>query len=127
MSLSVKGIVDADNADLFGLNASDLQSNIVVGRNNIRGTLKYVSDYSSAFGGDLSHGNYMALHCEVPNEDDVTITVTVTNPVTLDESGDVVLRIADKDTQTITVVASKDGYNDVTKVFTLNKLTVLSE
>lgn len=127
MSLSVKGIVDADNADLFGKEASDLQTNVIVGRNYIKGTLKYVSDYSSAFGGDLAHGNYIALHCEVPNEDDVTITVKVTNAVELDESGDVILRIADKDSQTITVVASKQGYSDVTKEYSLKRLTVLSE
>lgn len=49
--------------------------------------------------------------------------MTVTNPVTLDPDGIVVLRIADKATQTITVVASKEGYESVTKVFTLTGLT----
>lgn len=121
--MSVKAIVDDDDADLFGKDASDLQENIVISGNAISGTLKYVEDYSSAFSGELSSGNYLALHIEVPNEDDITITVKVTNPVTLDESGDVVLRIADKSSQTVTVVASKDGYSPVTKVFALDELT----
>lgn len=124
MGLSVSGIVDADNADLFGKEASDLQSGIVVSGSAITGTLKYVADYSSAFGGDLASGNYIALHCEVPGVDDATITVTVTNPVVLDTDGNIVCRIADKSTQTITVVAAKSGFKSVTKVFSLKGLTV---
>jgi hypothetical protein len=122
--LSVKAITDS-SVDLFGLDCDDLQTGISVGADAITGTLKYVADYSSAFSGDLSSGNFIALHCEVPEVEDATITVTVTDPVTLDEDGDVVLRIADKSTQTITVVASADGYEDVTKVFSLTGLTTL--
>lgn len=120
--MSVDADIDA-NEDLFGKTVSDLQENIVVGDNAITGTLKYVADYSSAFGSDLDSGNYIALHCEVPDVEDVTITVTVTNPVTLDPDGLAVLRIADKSSQTITVVASKEGYTSDTKVFSLTGLT----
>ena len=123
MGLTVKALTDADEPDLFGKDPSDLQSNIVIGEDSISGTLKYIADYSSAFGGDLAHGNYIALHAEVPDVEDVTITVKVTNPVTLDEDGNMVLRIADKDTQTITITASKDGYEDVVKVYGLTGLT----
>ena len=122
--MSVSAIVDADDADLFGKVASDLQEDIEVGDDAITGTLKYVADYSSAFGtGELGSGNYIALHMEVPNEDDVTITVKITNPVTLDSDGNFVGRIADKSTQTITVVASKEGWADVTKEYDLTGLT----
>ena len=117
----MKAIVDSDNADLFGKEASDLQENIVVGADSITGTLKYVADYSSAFGGDLAHGNYIALHCDAGVEG-AEIVVKVTNPVTLDEDGNVVLRIADKSSQTITVVASKGSYS-VTKEYSLTGLT----
>lgn len=119
----MRPIVAADEADLFGKEISDLQEDIEVGEDVITGTLKYVADYSSAFSGDEASGNYIALHCEVPNEDDVTITFKITNPVTLDSDGNVVGRIADKSTQTITVVASKEGYSDVTKVYSLTGLT----
>ena len=67
------------------------------------------------------------IHAEVPGHEDATITVTVTNPVTLDEDGIAILRIADKDSQTITVVASVDGYEDVTKEFLLTDLICETE
>ena len=96
----------------------------MVSSSSIRGTLKYVGDYTG-FSSDasLQSGNFIAIHAEVPGVDGVTITVKVTNPVTLDEDGIAVLRIADKDSQTITVVASKSGYESVTREFRLNRLT----
>lgn len=122
MGLSADLDIAADE-DLFGKVISDLQENVAISDNAISGTLKYVSDYTG-FSSDvaLQSGNYIALHFAVPEVDDVTITVTVTNPVVLDDDGIVVLRIADKDSQTITVVASKEGYESVTKVYDLNGL-----
>lgn len=96
----------------------------MVGDDSISGTLKYVDDYTG-FSGDpsLQSGNFIVLHTSVPGfEDDATISVKVTNPVTLDDDGIAVLRIADKNSQTITVVASVDGYDDVTKEFSLSDL-----
>lgn len=94
----------------------------------IDGTLKYVDDYSSAFGGDLSSGNYLALHMTTPGIDGATITVEIINgtsgPVTLDPDGLWIGRIADKSTQTVKVVASKEGYDSVTLNFRLNALTL---
>lgn len=66
------------------------------------------------------------IHADVPDVDDAAITVKVTNPVTLDDDGIAVLKIADKNSQTITVVASKDGYDSVTKVYSLTGLTLES-
>lgn len=122
--------IDADIAadeDLFGKTVSDLQSGVSIDGNEISGTLKYVADYSSAFSGDEASGNYIVLHFSVPEVDDATITVKVTNPVTLDDDGIAVLRIRDKSTQTITVVSSKPGFKSVTKVYSLTGLTCLSE
>lgn len=121
--------VDANigvSVDLFGKTVGDLQEGVVIGNDTITGTLKYVGDYTG-FSSDteLQSGNYIAIHADVPGVDDVTITVTVTNPVTLDEDGIAVLRIADKSSQTITVVASKEGYDSVTKTFGLDSLTCL--
>jgi len=100
----------------------------VIGKNSISGTLKYVEDYDG-FSGDtsLNSGNYLVIHAEVPDVEGVTISVKVTNPVTLDDDGIAVLRIADKSTQTVTVVARKEGYSDVTKVFTLTDLVCEAE
>ena len=117
-----------DLVDLFGKSASDLQENIVVGDDAISGTLKYIEDYSSAFGGDLSSGNYIALIFDTPDVTGATITVEivggVSGPVTLDPDRMFVGRIADKSTQTIQVVASKEGYESVTKVYSLTGLTL---
>lgn len=94
-----------------------------MGNNTIAGKLKYVDDYTG-FSGDpaLQFGNYLTLHCTVAQDVTPTIKVTVTNPSTLDSDGIVVLRIADKDSQTVTVVASAEGYADTTRVFTLTGL-----
>ena len=111
-----------DSVDLWGKKASDLQTGISISNSNdISGTLKYIDNYSSAFGPGEDSGNYICLHfaADVRN---ANITVTITNPSTLDEDGIFVGRIADKSTQTITVVASKTGYTSVTKVFTLSNL-----
>lgn len=114
-----------DSTDLFGKTAEDLQENIVIGSDlAITGTLKYVDDYSSAFGTGEDSGNYIAIKFE--SDEDAIITAEVVNgvhgPVTLDEDGILVARIADKSTQTIKVVASKDG-KSVTKIYTLDGLT----
>lgn len=123
---------DADiTTDLFGKSASDLQSDIVIDGTDIEGTLKYVADYSAAFSGELASGNYIALHFDTSGVADATITVEIVNgtsgPVTLDSDGIFVGRIADKSTQTIRVVASKDGYGTATKTFSLTGLTCLAE
>lgn len=116
--------VDIDpDEDLFGYKVDDLQNNIVIGDDTITGNLAFIDDYSSAFGPGLDSGNYIAIHASVPDVDNVTITVTITNPSVLDEDGIFVGRIADKDSQTITVVASKEGYESVTKVYDLSGLT----
>lgn len=117
--------VDIDPTEnLFGYTVDELQDDIVIGTNAITGTLKYIDDYSTAFGPGEDSGNYLAIHASVPDVDDVTITVTVTNPSVLDADGICVCRIADKSSQTITVVASKEGYDDVTKTYNLSGLTV---
>lgn len=113
------------DADLLGKTVGDLQENITFDGNAIKGTLKYVTGYTGFDSSDpeLQSGNYIALHFTVPSWHDAQITVTVTNPVVLDSDGVVILRIRDKDTQTITVVASAEGYSSVTKVYTLDQLT----
>lgn len=123
MGLTVDTDVDALE-DLFGKTIDDLQDSIEIGDDEITGTLLYVDDYTG-FSGDVSlqSGNYLVIHASVPDVEDVTISVKVTNPVTLDDDGIAVLRIADKSTQTVTVVASKQGCETVTRVFTLDGLT----
>lgn len=116
----------SDSEDLFGKTISDLQENVSISGNKITGSLKYVSDYTG-FSSDasLQSGNYLVLHV-TPSIEGATVTVTVTNPSTLDSDGIIVLRIADKDTQTVTITATKDD-KSVTKVYSLTDLVVATE
>lgn len=89
----------------------------------IEGTLNYVEDYTG-FSGDpeLQEGNYLVFHAAVPNVEGVTITATMDNTSTLDDDGIAVFRVRDKSSQTLTIVASKEGYDSVTKVYSLSDL-----
>lgn len=126
MGLSVDANIDSDT-DLFGKVVSDLQSNVSISGNNITGSLKYVNDYTG-FSGNIAEqsGNYLVIHANIPEIDDATITVTLTNPSVLDEDGIIVLRVTDNSPQTIQVVASKDGYASVRKVYNISDLVLES-
>ena len=93
---------------------------------SVTGTLKYVSDYTG-FSSKVAEqsGNYLVFHASA-NLDDVTITAKMSKTSTLDSDGIAVFRVGNKDSQTLTVVAKKEGYEDVTKVFSLSGLTVES-
>lgn len=112
--------------DLFGKTASDLQTGVSFGDGSVTGTLKYVSDYTG-FSGTVSQqsGNYIVFKATC-NVEGATITAKITRTSTLDEDGIGVFRVGNKDTQTLTVVASKEGYDSVTKEFPLSGLTVES-
>ena len=115
--------------DLFGKVVDDLQEDIVIGTNSISGILHYVEDYTG-FSSDpaMQEGNFIAIHCNVPGltADQYSISVSITNPVTLDADGIYVGYVANKDSQTITVVASASGHESVTKTYSLSELTVES-
>ena len=68
-------------------------------------------------------GNYIVFHAEVPDVDGVTVTAKVTKTSTLDSDGIAVFRIVDT-TKKLTVTASKEGYESVTKEFSLSGLTL---
>ncbi len=116
----------SDSVELFGKVASQLQSGVALNAagTTIGGTLYYVEDYTG-FSGDpeLQEGNYIVFHAAVPNTDGVTITATMDNTSTLDEDGIAVFRVRDKSQQSLTLVASKQGYASVTKTFSLSDLT----
>ena len=114
---------------LFGKNVSDLQANVVVSEDSISGTLKYVTGYTGFSSvADDQKGNYLAL--KVDADPGSVTTVEVVNgtkgPVTLDEDMNIVLKIKNKDTQSVRVITTK-GDETVTKEYSLTGLTLESE
>ena len=118
---------ESAESELFGMSVSDLQTGILVD-DAITGTLKYVTGYTgfSDVVGEQS-GNYLALKIATVPVDDVVTTVELvggTNgPVTLGADMNVVLRITNKSTQSVRVVATK-GTDSITKIYGLTGLTL---
>ncbi len=123
MSLSVDVTIDPEE-NLLGKVVGDLQANVVVGTDALTGTLHYLDDYTG-FSEDtsLQVGNFIALHAEVEDVEDVTLTVEGVDAEILDEDGIIICRVEDKSSQTISIVASKQGVGSVTKTFDLSGLT----
>ena len=107
---------------MFGKTVNDLQTGVIIGTNSITGTLKYVDDYTGFSSNPAEQsGNYLTIHCEVNDSTPITVEVVggTKDPVTLDDDGLIVLRIADKNNQTIRVISG-----DITKNYSLTELTV---
>ncbi len=114
---------------MFGKSVSDLQSNIVVGSNAITGTLKYISDYTSAgYAGDEAEGNYLVIHSASTGADSVTVEVVggAHGERTLDNDGICICRIANT-SQKIRVKAYKDGQVVAVQTYSLAGLELQSE
>ena len=122
--------VDADipaSEDLFGKTVSDLQTGVRVGSNAITGTLKYVEDYTGfSSKTEEQSGNYLVIHAADADADSVTVEVVggTSGPRTLDSDGIIVLRIANKNTQSVQVKSYKNGAVIATKNFSLTGLTL---
>ncbi len=113
---------------MLGKSVTALQEDIVLDGSKISGKLKYVTGYTG-FSGDPAEqeGNYIALHAETDfTEDSITLELingTVGHPVTLDSDGLMVVRITNKDTQKIKLVATK-GTRTRVKIYDLSGLTL---
>ena len=119
----------SDSVDLFGKVASDLQTGIEIGDGKITGTLKYIADYSSAYGSGMDSGNYLLLHFSTGTVSGATIKAKLfggtTGWVTVDPSDNLLItRVTDKNSQTLVVVASKEGYDQAVLRFSLKGLTL---
>ena len=120
--------VDADidpETDLLGKFVTDLQEDVQISDDAITGTLYYLDgyeDFSDDY--DLQEGNFLAVSVSVPGVEDAQISVQFDGEMAEVGDGIVVLRVTDKSSQTITVEASMDREETVTKVFDLSGLTV---
>jgi len=73
----------ADNVDLLGKKASDLQKNVFVDDYKVFGTLKHVTGYTGFSGSEAEQeGYYLALHFALEGADSIKV-----NDVTLDSDG----------------------------------------
>lgn len=120
----------SDSTDLFDKTVSDLQENVAVSNGVVAGTLKYVADYSSAYGTGEDSGNYLVLHFSTGSVSGATIKAKLFGGkhgwATLDSDGILITRITDKNSQTITVVADKEGYEQAVMRLSLKGLTLAS-
>ena len=131
MTLTVDTNIPA-GVELLGKTLAELQSEVEVSDEGvISGTLLYVDDFTG-FSGDPAEqvGNYLTLHIDT-DVAGAKITVTLINgvhgPVVLDNDRTLISRITDETTQSLRIVAEKDGYNPLVKEFALTGLTLDTE
>ena len=117
--------VDTDIPDgigLLGKDIDELQENVSAGINDIAGTLHYVTEYTG-FSGDTAEqeGNYVALHIDTDVEGAVITVKTEyagepSRTVTLDSDRTIIIRVRHRGLK-ITVTATADGYETVTRTY----------
>ena len=114
----------AVDTDLLGKVVGDLQSDIVVGDDEITGTLKYVTGYTGFSGeSELQSGNYLALHITTNDGADISVELIggMYGPVTLDEDGIIILKISNKE-QRVKIVSG-----NMIKEYSLANINLLFE
>lgn len=124
--------VDADvspSLDLLGLHVNDLQSNVAVSTSNlnITGELKYVTDYTGfSSNPEEQEGNYLVLHADDSEADRIVVELVggTSGPVELDSDRVIVLRIRNKDTQSVKVTSYVDNEVKETATFSLANLVL---
>lgn len=90
----------AADEDLFGKVISDLQENIEITNDEIKGTLKYVTGYTG-FSSKVEEqsGNYLVIHNETNGDEPIFVEVIggTSGPTQLDSDGIIILRIANNE------------------------------
>lgn len=128
--ISVALAPESVDAEAFGVDASDMQTNLAVSGNAFTGTLKNISDGTvwdpGTWSAEESTGHFMFVKATgVPEGAVATIELYngVHPAVTLDSDLNAVLRIANKDTQKLILTVK---YNSVveTKTYSLKGLTL---
>lgn len=117
-------------SEILGKVVSDLQENIQVGFDFIKGTLKYVTGYTGySSNPKYQEGNFMVLKVDnVPDGATMIVEVVggVAGPVTLDEDLNFVARLTDPWRQTIKVTCRLNG-EESSKEFSLGGMTFETE
>lgn len=116
------------NDQVYGKKVSELQENIVVEKDSIKGNLKKVTGYTQAFGdGNEKDGNFLALEFNIEEGATAKTEVVGGTHGLVDVTADkyCVYRITDKEKQSIKVIATK-GEGTRTKTYSLTGLTLES-
>lgn len=115
----------SSGASYWGTAVSDMQSNLTVDGNRIKGTLKKLT--SGQLVTDWGAGYFMALNfANIPEGATVRVGFVPTPGkgfVTLDEDHDGVFKITDKDTQVFKVITKLNGEEHV-DTYTLSSLVL---
>jgi len=111
--------------------ASALQSDVAISNSDVvSGTLNYVTGYTGFSGNsDYQEGNYLALKFTGDSRASITMELVnglVSGEKTLDEDGIILVRITNKDTQSIKMRQYIGGVVVETKTYTLTGLTLAS-
>lgn len=118
----------SSETSVLGKTVGDLQQNVVISDTDISGTLHYVTDYTGFSSNPTDQqGNYLALKFEVdtPGTDVyVNLAGGTVGWVKLDEDLLHVLKIANKDSQTVQVYYQIGEEKSETKTYSLTGLTL---
>lgn len=118
---------DKDNT-ILGKKVSELQHHVTVFEDEISGYLNYVTGYTGiSEDSDMQSGNYLALRFNIPTGASATVQLIGVDaqPVSLDSSMNWVGRVTNNN-QTIRVVVTGSDGDTLTRVYTLNGLTLRS-
>lgn len=118
----------SSETSVLGKTVSELQQNVVISDTDISGTLHHVTDYTGFSSNPTDQqGNYLALKFEVDSPDtDVYVNLAggTVGWVKLDEDLLHVLKIANKDSQTVQVYYQIGEEKSETKTYSLTGLTL---
>lgn len=129
--LTVNDTIADSELSVTGKTVSDLQSGVKFGANAIKGTLKYVENWTW-FDSDptINTGNFLAFKAALTGADKITAELIGAKvnpgPIELDSDGIGIFHITNKDTQMVQVVAYKGGLTQ-TKLYTLSGLVCETE
>lgn len=106
---------------------TDLQTDVVVHDDYIKGNLKYVTNFTG-YSQDTSEnfGNFIALHFTATEGATTTIQIigrdTLREPTALDSDMNAVIRIVDKNKDKLKVVTTTTGGETLTKIYSFANL-----
>lgn len=118
----------SNSLDLGSYTVEDLQNDASISSAGVvSGELQYITEYDSFDEGEDT-GNYLAIHADIDPIVglDYNIAVTSGDNQVVDFGKVFVIHVTDKDSQTVTVVASASGKTSVTKTLSLTGLTCLN-